>query len=106
MQVTLQDQVEVAGEDSEAITTFLESKVERMIQKGRSRAVGGRPPMLPLIRLRVSAKLAHAFQCRCCFVEIRAQAFTPAKSAGFSAKHSCQIQSKILNLASSHQQHK
>ena len=54
LQVTLQDQMEVSGEDSEAITTFLESKVERMIQKGRSRAVGGRPPTLPLIRLRVS----------------------------------------------------
>lgn len=53
MQVTLQDQVEIAGEDSEAITTFLESKVERMIQRARSRAVGGRPAVLPLIRLRV-----------------------------------------------------
>lgn len=52
--MTLQDQVEIAGEDSEAITTFLESKVERMIQKARSRAAGGRPPMLPLVRLRVS----------------------------------------------------
>ncbi|KAL3143519.1 hypothetical protein ABBQ38_002323 [Trebouxia sp. C0009 RCD-2024] len=51
--VTLQDQVEIAGEDSEAITTFLESRVERMIQKARSRAVGGRPAILPLIRLRV-----------------------------------------------------
>lgn len=54
LQVTLQDQVEIAGEDSEAITTFLESRVERMIQKARSRAVGGRPAILPLIRLRVS----------------------------------------------------
>ena len=54
LQVTLQDQVEVAGEDSEAITTFLEGKVERMIQKANSRAVGGRGPMLPLIRLRVA----------------------------------------------------
>lgn len=58
--------MEVAGEDSEAITTFLESKVERMIQKGRSRAVGGRPPMLPLIRLRVSlsSKQCHQLQCK------------------------------------------
>lgn len=54
LQVTLQDQVGIAGEDSEAITTFLESRVERMIQKARSRAVGGRPAILPLIRLRVS----------------------------------------------------
>ena len=54
LQVTLQDQVEIGGEDSEAITSFLEGKVERMIQKARSRAVGGRPTMLPLIRLRVN----------------------------------------------------
>lgn len=53
-QVTLQDHVEVAGEDSEAITAFLENKVEYMIQKANSRAVGGRDTMLPLIRLRVS----------------------------------------------------
>lgn len=53
-QVTLQDQVEVAGEDSEAITTFLESKVDHMIHKANSRAAGGRDVMLPLIRLRVS----------------------------------------------------
>jgi hypothetical protein len=53
-QVTLQDHVEVAGEDSEAITAFLENKVEHMIQKANSRAVGGRDTMLPLIRLRVS----------------------------------------------------
>ncbi len=52
-QVTLQDHVEVAGEDSEAITAFLENKVEYMIQKANSRAVGGRDTMLPLIRLRV-----------------------------------------------------
>ena len=52
-QVTLQDHVEVAGEDSEAITAFLENKVEYMIQKANSRAVGGRDNMLPLIRLRV-----------------------------------------------------
>lgn len=52
-QVTLQDHVEVAGEDSEAITAFLENKVEYMIQKANSRAVGGRDIMLPLIRLRV-----------------------------------------------------
>ena len=58
LQVTLQDQVEIAGEDSEAITTFLETKVERMIQKARSRAVGGRPAILPLIRLRVSPQLS------------------------------------------------
>lgn len=51
--VTLQDHVEVAGEDSEAITAFLENKVEYMIQKANSRAVGGRDTMLPLIRLRV-----------------------------------------------------
>lgn len=43
----------MAGEDSEAITSFLESKVEYMIQKANSRAVGGRDVMLPLIRLRV-----------------------------------------------------
>ena len=53
-QVTLQDHVEVAGEDSEAITAFLENKVEYMIQKANSCAVGGRDTMLPLIRLRVS----------------------------------------------------
>ena len=53
-QVTLQDHVEVAGEDSEAITAFLENKVEYMIQKANNRAVGGRDTMLPLIRLRVS----------------------------------------------------
>jgi len=53
-QVTLQDHVEVAGEDSEAITAFLENKVEYMIQKANSQAVGGRDTMLPLIRLRVS----------------------------------------------------
>ena len=53
-QVTLQDHMEVAGEDSEAITAFLENKVEYMIQKANSRAVGGRDTMLPLIRLRVS----------------------------------------------------
>ena len=53
-QVTLQDHVEVAGEDSEAITAFLENKVEYMIQKANSRAVGGRDTKLPLIRLRVS----------------------------------------------------
>ena len=71
--MTLQDQVEVAGEDSEAITTFLESKVERMIQKGRSRAVGGRPPMLPLIRLRVSAllKQCHHFAVQGALVKPR-----------------------------------
>ena len=71
--MTLQDQVEVAGEDSEAITTFLESKVERMIQKGRSRAAGGRPPMLPLIRLRVSAscKQCHQFSMQGAIVKSR-----------------------------------
>lgn len=47
------DHVEVAGEDSEAITAFLEHNVERMIHKARARAVGGRDVMLPLIRLRV-----------------------------------------------------
>ena len=52
-QVTLQDHVEVAGEDSETITAFLENKVEYMIQKANGRAVGGRDTMLPLIRLRV-----------------------------------------------------
>lgn len=51
--VTLQDHVEVAGEDSEAITTLLEGKVEQMIHKASRRVVGGQEAMLPLIRLRV-----------------------------------------------------
>lgn len=53
-QVILQDHVEVAREETEAITAFLENKVEYMIQKANNRAVGGRDSMLPLIRLRVS----------------------------------------------------
>lgn len=52
-QVVLQDQVELEGEDSEAITAYLELKVEHMIQTASKRAVAGREAMLPLIRLRV-----------------------------------------------------
>lgn len=67
LQVILQDQVEVEGEDSEAITAYLEQKVERMIQTANDRAVAGRDAMLPLIRLRVSCKLhaLHLHLCTC-----------------------------------------
>ena len=51
--MVLQDQVELEGEDSEAITAYLENKVEHMIQTASKRAVAGRETMLPLIRLRV-----------------------------------------------------
>ena len=53
LQVVLQEQVELEGEESEAITAYLENKVERMIQTAINRAVAGREAMLPLIRLRV-----------------------------------------------------
>ena len=56
----LQDQVELDGEDSEAITAYLESKVEHMIRTASKRAVAGREAMLPLIRLRVGEHKQHA----------------------------------------------
>ena len=59
-QVTLQDHVEIAGGDSEAITTLLEGKVEQMIHKASRRVVGGQEAMLPLIRLRVCRKNMQA----------------------------------------------
>ena len=59
----LQDQVELAGEDSEAITLYLENWVENMIRTANNRASAGREAVLPLIRLRVSFRLCMSALC-------------------------------------------
>lgn len=54
-QVKLADTLDPAAEDPAAITVFLEQTVQRMIGKAARQGASQNPPMLPLIRLRVSS---------------------------------------------------